>query len=63
MAKNVKKENKEIKGIINGHNKKYVFDNIKMDLGEYLNLLNIKPYDKVIINIKTGSYRWNKLSN
>ena len=61
MAKNVKKENKEIKGIINGHNKKYVFDNIKMDLGEYLNLLNIKPYDKVIINIKTGSYRWNKL--
>jgi len=50
MAKNAKKENLEIKGVINGHNKKYTFDKIKMDLGEYLNLLNIKPYDKVIIN-------------
>ena len=62
MAKNAKKENIEIKGVINGHNKKYIFDKIKMDLGEYLNLLNIKPYDKVIINIKKGSYHWNQLS-
>ena len=61
MAKNAKKENIEIKGVINGHNKKYIFDKIKMDLGEYLNLLNIKPYDKVIINIKKGSYHWNQL--
>ena len=44
MAKNVKKENKEIKeikGIINGHNKKYTFDNKTMDFGEYLKLLNV----------------------
>ena len=64
MAKNVKKENKEIKeikGIINGHNKKYTFDNKTMDFGEYLKLLNVKPYDKVIINIKKGSYNWNEL--
>ena len=61
MAKNVKKEKEEIKGIINGHNKKYVFDNKTMDLGEYLKLLNIKPYDRVIINIKKGSYNWNEL--
>ena len=65
MAKNIKKENKEIKeikGIINGHNKKYSFDNKTMDFGEYLKLLKIQPYDKVIINIKKGSYNWNELS-
>ena len=52
MAKNIKKENPELKGIINGHNKKYTFDNKTMDFGEYLKTLNIMPYDKVIINIK-----------
>ena len=39
MSKNPKKENKEINGIINGHNKKYIFDNKTMDFGEYLKLL------------------------
>ena len=61
MAKNVKKENQEIKGIIKDHNKKYFFDNKTMDLGVFLKELKIKPYDKVIINIKKGSYNWNEL--
>ena len=61
MAKNIKKENPELKGIINGHNKKYTFDNKTMDFGEYLKTLNIMPYDKVIINIKKGEYNWNEL--
>ena len=61
MSKNLKKENPEIKGIINGHNKKYTFDSKTIDFGEYLKSLNIKPYDNVIINIKKGSYNWNEL--
>ena len=61
MAKNIKKENPELKGIINGHNKKYTFDSKTMDFGEYLKSLNIMPYDKVIINIKKGTYNWNEL--
>ena len=64
MAKNDKKDKKEIpkiEGVINGHNKKYIYDNKTMDFGEYLKLLNIKPFDKVIIIIKKGSYNWNEL--
>jgi hypothetical protein len=61
MSKNPKKENKEINGIINGHNKKYIFDNKTMDFGEYLKLLKINPFDKVTIIIKKGSYNWNEL--
>ena len=64
MAKKEKekqKEKEELNGIINGHNKKYTFSQINKDFGEYLKLLKIQPFDKVIIIVKKGSYNWNEL--
>ena len=59
--KDKKLEKEELNGIIHGHNKKYTFSQKTKDFGEYLKSLNIKPFDKVIIIIKKGSYNWNEL--
>lgn len=59
--KEAEKKDDEIKGVINGHNKKYIFSTRTKDFGDYLESLNIQPFDKVIIILKKGSYNWNKL--
>ena len=41
--------------------KRYTFSKESMDFGEYLNLLDIKPYDKVTVVIKKGFYYWNEI--
>ena len=40
--------------------KHYQLSNTNYDIGEYLYLLNIKPYEIIIILVKKGIYKWEK---
>ena len=37
----------------------YEFSDKNMDIGELLNKMNIKPYQKINIVLKEGTYTWN----
>ena len=37
----------------------YEYSDKNMDIGELLNKLNIKPYQKINIVLKEGTYTWN----
>ena len=38
----------------------YTLEQNTYDIGEYLNLLNIKPYNTINIKLKEGNFVWNK---
>ena len=40
--------------------KNYEFSNANYDIGDYLKLLNIQPYEIIKILIKSGIYKWEK---
>ena len=40
--------------------KNYEFSNANYDIGDYLKLLNIQPYEMIKILIKSGIYKWEK---
>ena len=40
--------------------KNYEFSNANYDIGDYLKLLNIQPYEIIKILIKSGIYKWDK---
>ena len=40
--------------------KSYEFSNANYDIGDYLKLLNIQPYEIIKILIKSGIYKWDK---
>ena len=40
--------------------KTYVLEPNKYDIGKYLNLLKVKPYQTITITLKEGNYSWDE---
>ena len=47
--------------LIEGKKKEFIISDNKIDIGTYLNMMEINIYDKVYITIKNGNYFWNEL--
>ena len=47
--------------LIEGKKKEFIISDNKIDIGTYLNMMEINTYDKVYITIKNGNYFWNEL--
>ena len=46
--------------IINDEVKSYVLEPNTYDIGKYLNLLKIRPYQEINIQLKEGNYTWDE---
>ena len=47
--------------LIEGKKKEFIISDNKIDIGTYLNMMEINIYDKVYITIKNGNYFLNEL--
>ena len=46
--------------LLQAYEKKYILDDESIDIGYFLNKININIYDRIIITLKKGNYFWNE---